>query len=283
MLNVHLSPLLNIFCPFFFPLSPQTPPSSSLLFLSSSPSLPVLYAQFGVCILFQRAQGWEQVVQQSMLQRRHDLSVRKRENCDKLRGSAAWDLPEHPKNAARYPLVVAHRAGRVQQLRLRPQIRRVLLRPPPVGLLLHPQLLPHREVALSQRCVRSPVRRGAGLLGHRRDGRGGVLLDELSTASGCGGGAGQLWDSGAGRAGRRPGAGGRGWGLEKTVHAGGCQESRLVENLAAQNMGALWRPIFIQIRPGEYLTPLPEGLLVCCSPQDHCSSFNKFEKLSFKH
>lgn len=69
--------------------TPQTPPSTSLRFLSSSPSPPVLYAQFGVCILFQRAQGWEQVVQQSMLQRRHDLSVGKRENRDKLRGGTA--------------------------------------------------------------------------------------------------------------------------------------------------------------------------------------------------
>ena len=186
-----------------------------------------------------------------MLQRRHDLSVGKREDRDKLRGGAAWNIPKHPKNVTRYPFILAYRGGRIQQLRLRPQMRRVLLRSPPLCLFIHPELLPHGEVALSEWRVRSAVRRGAGILGHRWDGRGGLLLDELPAAQGCRGGVGQLWKSWTGRARGRPRAMWRGWGPEKTVHAGGCEESGLVENLAAQDMGPFWGPLFLQICSGE--------------------------------
>lgn len=96
-------------------LPPQAPPPPLPCRFSLLLSLSLLlYAQFGVCLLFQRAHGWEQVVQQSMLQRRHDLSVRERENSDKLRGDSARDVPQHTEDAAWDALVLAHGARCVQ-------------------------------------------------------------------------------------------------------------------------------------------------------------------------
>lgn len=90
-------------------LPPQAPPPPLPSRFSLLLSLPLLlYAQFGVCLLFQRAQGWEQVVQQSMLQRRHDLPVGKRENRHQLRRREARDVPEHAEDASRDAPVVAH-------------------------------------------------------------------------------------------------------------------------------------------------------------------------------
>uniref|UniRef100_A0A8C3C669 Potassium voltage-gated channel subfamily C member 2 n=2 Tax=Neognathae TaxID=8825 RepID=A0A8C3C669_CAIMO len=217
---------------------------------------------------------------------RSDGEARGQREGDPQRGGhAARDLPQHPEDPAgdppgparlRVPQRVPRRRGAVAaapaapqpaapgrglpgaRQRLRPpgggrrRGQRVLLRPPPGGLRLCAQLLPHRQAALPRRRLRAALRGGAGLLGHRRDRRGALLLDDLPPAPRRRGGARHLRGArpADGRAAprrrrRRPGgqeAGHRG--------RGGCRRGRRrqggpLEAAAAPRLGALRGPLLL--------------------------------------